>query len=105
MSEESANFPRGVIVPWFNRDGSNPPHGWKVCDGTGGTPDLRDKFVMGTGDSANVGLQGGSATYATAGARTDDLHEGYGWFVTGNPSHTKIQPPFVKLMFIMHVGR
>ena len=27
---------------------------WKICDGANGTPDLRDKFVLGVGSSANA---------------------------------------------------
>jgi len=27
---------------------------WQICDGTNGTPDLRDKFVMGVGSTANA---------------------------------------------------
>ena len=38
---------------------------WAICDGTNGTPDLRDKFVMGVGSTANASTaavddQGGS---------------------------------------------
>tara|TARA_B100000427_G_scaffold285822_1_gene259479 strand:+ start:615 stop:1163 length:549 start_codon:yes stop_codon:yes gene_type:complete len=39
---------------------------WQICDGTNGTPDLRDKFVMGVGSTANASTaavddEGGSA--------------------------------------------
>jgi len=39
-------FTRGMIVPFF---GDAIPSGWAECNGQNGTPDLRDKFVMGTG--------------------------------------------------------
>ena len=32
-----------------------PPGGWVLCDGANGTPDLRDKFVVGAGDRYPVG--------------------------------------------------
>tara|TARA_S200000501_G_scaffold366916_1_gene402484 strand:+ start:1176 stop:1820 length:645 start_codon:yes stop_codon:yes gene_type:complete len=40
---------------------------WRICDGTNGTPDLRDKFVLGVGSTANAstaakGELGGSNT-------------------------------------------
>ena len=40
---------------------------WAICDGQNGTPDLRDKFVLGVGSSANAstatkGEAGGSNT-------------------------------------------
>lgn len=33
---------------------------WHICDGTNGTPDLRDKFILG-GNGSNNGAIGGSA--------------------------------------------
>jgi len=37
--------------------------GYALCDGTvGGVPDLRDKFIVGAGDTYNVGVTGGAAS-------------------------------------------
>ncbi len=36
------------------------PANWKVCDGTGGTPDLRDRFIVGAGTAYAAGATGGS---------------------------------------------
>lgn len=47
-------FPRGVILPWYAKSGEFPG-GWAVCDGTNGTPDLRDRFLIGVSDMAEVG--------------------------------------------------
>lgn len=33
---------------------------WHICDGTNGTPDLRDRFILG-GNGSNNGTTGGSA--------------------------------------------
>ena len=41
-------FVRGMIMLWT---GSVAPSGWALCNGSNGTPDLRDKFVMGAGGS------------------------------------------------------
>lgn len=35
------------------------PSGWVLCNGTNGTPDLRDKFVKGAANGANPGATGG----------------------------------------------
>ena len=35
------------------------PTGWVLCDGTNGTPDLRDRFIMGATSDSNVGEIGG----------------------------------------------
>jgi hypothetical protein len=37
---------RGVIVLWSGAIADVPP-GWGLCDGSQGTPDLRDRFVVG----------------------------------------------------------
>lgn len=33
---------------------------WKICDGTAGTPDLRDKFIVGSGSAYALAATGGS---------------------------------------------
>ncbi len=37
---------------------------WHVCDGTNGTPDLRDRFIVGTGSVHPINTSGGSFTAA-----------------------------------------
>jgi microcystin-dependent protein len=38
--------PKGAIIMW---SGSQVPSGWALCDGNNGTPDLRGRFVLGSG--------------------------------------------------------
>ena len=38
------------------------PSGWYLCDGQNGTPDLRDRFIVGAGNSYSQGATGGSNT-------------------------------------------
>ena len=38
------------------------PDGWALCDGQNGTPDLRDRFIIGAGGSYSVGSAGGNAS-------------------------------------------
>lgn len=51
--------PRGIIVEWGGTL-VDVPAGWHVCDGTNGTPDLRDKFIVGAGNAYAVTAMGGS---------------------------------------------
>jgi hypothetical protein len=37
---------RGTIIPWWGHS-KRIPAGWAVCDGTDGTPNLRDRFIYG----------------------------------------------------------
>jgi microcystin-dependent protein len=48
-------LPRGTIVIW---NGSTAPSGWAICDGSNGTPNLRDRFVLGYG-SRTINTTGG----------------------------------------------
>jgi microcystin-dependent protein len=51
-------MPAGGIIMWSGAIGAIPA-GWLLCDGTSGTPDLRDRFVVGAGSGYAVGEQGG----------------------------------------------
>jgi hypothetical protein len=53
-------IPTGMISLWYGSIGS-VPSGWYLCDGTNGTPDLRDRFVVGAGSTYSVAATGGSA--------------------------------------------
>jgi len=54
-------FPAGAIVLWSGSIASIPA-GWLLCNGTSGTPDLRDRFVVGAGTSYAVASTGGAAS-------------------------------------------
>ena len=55
----SAAIPTGLICMW---SGTTVPTGWALCNGTNGTPDLRDRFIVGSGNSYATGTTGGSNT-------------------------------------------
>lgn len=52
-------FPSGGIIMWSGSIGAIPS-GWKLCDGTSGTPNLVDRFIVGAGSSYTVGAIGGA---------------------------------------------
>lgn len=68
-------FPRGMVMmvasklvdQWFHPDGYGlgEYHGWFICDGRNGTPDLKSRFVVGrdhrSEDNEQVGNVGGFA--------------------------------------------
>ena len=53
-------FVTGMIMLWSGSI-ATIPSGWVLCNGSSGTPDLRDRFVVGAGNSYAVGATGGSA--------------------------------------------
>lgn len=65
----TAAFDVGMIMMWFGA-AINVPAGWHICDGSAGTPDLRDKFVVGAGTTYAVGDTGGATT--TSGSTVSD---------------------------------
>jgi len=54
------SMPAGGIIMWSGAT-ADVPAGWNLCDGTNGTPDLRNKFLVGAGSTYSVGDTGGSA--------------------------------------------
>jgi hypothetical protein len=73
-------FPSGGIVLWSGSVASIPS-GWFLCNGSNGTPDLRNRFVVGAGSTYAVGATGGSAdaivvshTHSATSVVTDPGH-------------------------------
>jgi microcystin-dependent protein len=54
-------LPAGVITLWSGAVAA-VPSGWYLCNGSNGTPDLRDRFVVGAGSTYAVGATGGANT-------------------------------------------
>lgn len=67
----------GVITVWSGGLGNIPP-GWHLCDGSPGTPDLRNKFVVSAGPTFSVGDEDGASTHSH-----DFTANGHDHFVTG----------------------
>jgi microcystin-dependent protein len=59
-SAAPTTFLTGMIILWSGSIASIPS-GFALCDGTSGTPDLRDRFVVGAGSTYAVDATGGSA--------------------------------------------
>ena len=54
-------IPAGVILMWGGST-IGIPAGWQLCDGSNGTPDLRNQFIVGAGNAYGVGTTGGATT-------------------------------------------
>lgn len=111
-------IPIGGILLW---DSATPPHGYAICDGSGGTVDMRDYFceLGATGGSAagdntatvTIDAAAKDATHAHASATTDYntlstyQHTSYAW----NHGHTEdsqtpsILPPYYGFYFIQRM--
>lgn len=77
------SLPAGAIIIWSGSVASIPS-GWQLCDGTNGTPDLRDRFVVGARLDS-----GGVAKTNVSGALTQTGGEAYHTLTIAEmPAHT-----------------
>lgn len=56
----NGTIPVGGIIMWSGSV-ATIPSSWKLCNGENGTPNLQDRFVVGSGSGYAVGATGGSA--------------------------------------------
>ena len=77
--------PSGFIGMWSG-SASTIPTGWALCDGTNGTPNLTDRFVLGAGKTYQPGATGGAAT-ATPNVAAGNAQTGIG-LATAAPGGT-----------------
>ena len=78
--------PSGLIAIWSGSTGSIPS-GWLLCNGSNGTPDLRNSFILGAGNTYAVGATGGS----TDAIVVSHTHAATSTSVVSDPSHTHTQ--------------
>lgn len=69
--------PKGTILAWSPPAGRvlggvGPP-GWEICNGENGTPDLTDRFLMGTKDINGAGRTGGQNSISMEGNHSHRL--------------------------------
>jgi microcystin-dependent protein len=64
--------PSGGIIMW-NGSVASIPSGWFLCNGSNGTPNLTDRFVVGAGSTYAVNATGGSAN-ATLPSHTHNVN-------------------------------
>jgi len=95
------------------------PTGFVICDGNNGTPDLRDKFVVGAGTTYNPGDNGGNEDHShtlncdqhrhalpepgTVGSGSFRSYQTNFVVVTGTTNAVNHLPPYYSLAYIMKV--
>ena len=63
----------GMIILWSGAI-LNIPVGWQLCDGTNGTPNLQNNFIVGAGSTYAVGATGGNLTHTHAATQAAHAH-------------------------------
>jgi len=106
----------GLITIWSGAI-ANIPSGFVLCDGNNGTPDLRNKFIPGAGDSYAVDAEGGAIAHQHNFTSDGHVHtipggsgieSGIGFagttasaVDTGTTSNASSLPPYLALAYIM----
>ena len=66
------------------------PSGWQLADGTNGSPDLRNRFIVGAGSTYSIGNTGGNNTITLVTANLPmsamSSYANY-WIISGNYSN------------------
>lgn len=92
----NALVPSGAIIMW---NGSVPPAGWALCDGGNGTPNLRDRFIVGVGSGYGVGNTGGEASHVlTTNEMPAHTH------TLNDPSHNHTSGNYNRILRLQVVG-
>ena len=81
------SLPTGSIMIWSGSAASIPV-GWKLCDGTFGTPNLLDRFVTGAGSTYAVGATGGVTSVTLTQAQTPAHVHSFSGTTSSDGSHT-----------------
>lgn len=109
-------LPSGIIVGWSGAI-VDIPAGYVLCDGNNGTPDLRDRFIIGAGLGLAVDDTGGSSNHNhtfTGDGHNHTLATGFAVGAganfdtttttdpaTGTTDNTNHLPPYYALAWIM----
>lgn len=79
----SSSVPQGSIIPWYGSPG-NIPNGFALCDGKNGTPDLRDRFLVGAGNAYKLGDIGGENSVKLSATQIGNHYHAFGSYGSNN---------------------
>lgn len=82
-SVEASSIPQGTILSWFGQL-ANIPSGFAVCDGKNGTPDLRNRFIVGAGDAYKLSDIGGEDAVKLEPSQTSSHYHTFGYHNANN---------------------
>lgn len=78
-----SSVPAGSIIPWYGNL-ANIPDGFALCDGKNGTPDLRNRFLVGAGNTYKLGDIGGEDAVKLEPSQTSSHYHTFGYHNANN---------------------
>ena len=90
IEKEIGGVPVGTVLSWYGKL-SDMPDGFALCDGTNGTPDLRDRFVVGAGGEYALGDTGGEKKVKLEATQIGSHYHYWGYEQPGNNSGSFIR--------------
>ena len=93
-SAVAGGVPSGCILMWSGSV-ATIPSGWYLCNGANGTPDLRNRFVVGAGSTYSVGGTGGSADAITVSHTHSVTDPGHNHAVPNSNANGSVDGSFV----------
>lgn len=91
LASKQGALPAGMIMLWAGSVEAIPS-GWALCNGSNGTPDLTDRFVIGAGDELDPGATGGTATHTHTATAADGGAHAHPVTVAGHVLTTQEMP-------------
>ena len=85
--EGNGTIPVGGIIMWHGADNAVPTN-WALCNGSNGTPDLRNQFVVGRGGLYGAGSTGGEANTTLVEANLPSHTHSDGTLAASGGSHS-----------------
>lgn len=109
-NNSSGSIEIGGIIEMFSGYISNIPPGYVLCDGTNGTPDLRDRFVFGAGNRSAVNDKNTNTTFTLSGTGSAVTYTASSGFGAGSGSNVGVyndydhMVPYYALAYVMRQG-
>ena len=97
VSQNESSVPKGTILPWYGKS-SDIPDGFALCDGTKGTPDLRNRFLVGAGSNYALGDTGGEDQVRLTNQQIGNHYHYWSGMYTSDPHYETYKRTGLKLV-------
>lgn len=92
-----SSVPAGSIIPWYGNL-ANIPDGFALCDGTKGTPNLRNRFLVGAGSNYALGDTGGEDQVRLTNQQIGNHYHYWSGMYTSDPHYETYKRTGLKLV-------